>query len=108
MLEHWPKVGWMTNPYGYLFRVGQSRTRPRGSGSLVDRPDADERLVEPALAHAMDDLVGAERLVEASVHSYDWTLLEVADLIGVSIGTVQVHLEWVRPPPSGIGGDTDD
>ena len=39
--EHWERVGQMDNPIGYLFRVGQSKSRSRRRPPLIaDRPEA--------------------------------------------------------------------
>jgi len=51
--EHWERVSSMANPVGYLYRVGQSRTRRRRTPSLpapeaIGLPD-----VEPALIPAL-------------------------------------------------------
>src|SRR6478672_1180583 len=51
--EHWTEVQAMENPAGYLYRVGQSRTRPPRSVSLpqpveLGIPDFEPRLL-PAL-----------------------------------------------------------
>ena len=96
--EHWSRIVTMENPMGYLFRVGQSRTRPRKrpAPALVwDREDADGRevLVEPGLQRAMAELSEAQRIAVVLVHGYAWTLREVADLTAVTISTVQTHVE---------------
>ena len=37
--EHWDRVKGLSNPAGYLYRVGQSRTRPRKTRTLFYRPE---------------------------------------------------------------------
>lgn len=92
--EHWSRVRRMANPYGYLFRVGQSRTRNRGPrNAFVRRVASDEPWVEPALPRVLATLSERQRLAVVLVHAYGWTLGEVASLTGTSVGTVQVHLE---------------
>jgi DNA-directed RNA polymerase specialized sigma24 family protein len=91
--EHWPKVQSMNNPYGYRFRVGQSRTRSRRIRLPFSRPTGSEPLVEPALPGVLATLSERQRLAVVLVHSYGWTLREVAELTGTSVGTIQVHLE---------------
>lgn len=50
--EHWDRVRAMRNPVGYLYRVGQSRTRRRRTRRdalavvSVTQPDFDPRLPE--------------------------------------------------------------
>jgi DNA-directed RNA polymerase specialized sigma24 family protein len=84
--------GW-EHPYGYLFRVGQSRTRSRRIRLPFSRPTGSEPLVEPALPGVLATLSERQRLAVVLVHSYGWTLREVAELTGTSVGTIQVHLE---------------
>jgi DNA-directed RNA polymerase specialized sigma24 family protein len=96
--EHWKRVATMENPMGYLFRVGQSRTRPRkrpALGRMWDRADAGpgDVLVEPGLQGAMAELSEPQRIAVVLVHGYAWTLREVAELVDVSVSTVQTHVE---------------
>jgi RNA polymerase sigma-70 factor (ECF subfamily) len=94
--EHWSRVRRMENPVGYLYRVGQSRTRPRRhrttpviwAGATADAPD-----IEPGLAPALRDLSESQRTAVVLVHGYGWTLREVAELLGITISTVQTHVE---------------
>jgi RNA polymerase sigma-70 factor (ECF subfamily) len=44
--EHWSRVRRMGNPLGYLYRVGQSRSRPRKRRWLVDRAQPPDLWVE--------------------------------------------------------------
>ncbi len=91
--EHWPQIANLTNPLGYLFRVGQSRTRSRRSRSLVERWGAAEAVVEPKLSDLLRGLSVSQRTVVVLVHGYGWTHAEVAELLAVSSSTVQTHLE---------------
>ncbi len=84
----------MDNPAGYLFRVGQNSARklskrPRlfGFGGLV----VEEPWVETRFGEAWLELSERQRVVMGLVHGFDWTLAEVADLLGVSRGTVQSY-----------------
>ena len=59
--EHWDRMREMANPVGYLYRVGQSRTRPRKplrlpAPSAVGLPD-----IEPALVPALLELPETQR-----------------------------------------------
>ena len=40
--EHWPKVQSMQHPLGYLYRVAQSRSRPRKTAVLFAPPSRSE------------------------------------------------------------------
>lgn len=92
--EHWDKVRVMANPVGYLYRVGQSRTRSRKQPA-VDRSLAvhDSTEFEPGLVAALHDLSEQQRQAVLLVHGYGWSLQEAADLNGVTKSTMQRHLE---------------
>ena len=90
--EHWSDVAGMANPVGYLFRVGQSRTRPRRTLTLKAVPSGEGSNYEPGLIGALESLSEQQRQAVLLVHGYGWTLQEVADLLRVSKGTVQTHL----------------
>jgi DNA-directed RNA polymerase specialized sigma24 family protein len=95
--EHWRRISTMDNPMGYLFRVGQSRTRPRKlrSAGAPWAPSVDprERLFEPGLRDALAALSEHQRVAVVLVHGYAWTLREVSELVEVSVSTIQTHLE---------------
>ena len=97
--EHWERVEAMDNPVGYLYRVGQSRgrrmraRRMRARRRAVFPPVATDRLpwVEPGLAGAMARLSERQRTVVLLLYSYEWSMSEVADVLGVSKATVQSY-----------------
>jgi DNA-directed RNA polymerase specialized sigma24 family protein len=92
--EHFEAIRVMANPAGYLFRVGQSRTRPRRTPVLFPAPEAvGLPWVEPALPAALASLSDQQRVCVVLVHGYRWTQREVADLLGVAPTTVQNHVE---------------
>ena len=91
--EHWERVQAMSNPVGYLFRVGQSKVRKRKTPVVFARPEESEVFVEPALAQALARLPERQRLAVLLVQGEGCTLKEVADLLGVSVATVQRHVE---------------
>jgi DNA-directed RNA polymerase specialized sigma24 family protein len=90
--EHWDELRTMNNPIGYLYRVGQSRTRPRKSRAVFGRPDAGELWVEPGLAGALAQLSDRQRVAVVLVHGFGWSLREVADLTGTAPTTIQNHV----------------
>jgi RNA polymerase sigma-70 factor (ECF subfamily) len=92
--EHWDRVERMQNPAGYLWRVGQTRSRPRRKEPVVlPEPSPDDALVEPALVPALQALTEHQRAAVLLVHGYGWQLKEVAELMDVKVTTVQNHLE---------------
>lgn len=94
--EHWGRIRGMKNPAGYLWTVGRNRARRLASRTpkLFTSVRVD-RLpwVEPGLAPALERLSEKQRVSVLLVHGFEWTLAEVADLLGVSISTVQKHTE---------------
>jgi RNA polymerase sigma factor (sigma-70 family) len=92
--EHWAQVQEMLNPAGYLYRVGQSRTRPRRRPPLF-APESSHRepLFEPCLLSAMAALSEQQRVCVVLTQAYGWQLGEVGQLLGVSVSTVQTHTQ---------------
>ena len=94
--EHLEEVRVMANPAGYLYRVGQSRSRPRWRPPVATFPavaDAGVPWVEPSLPAALEALTEHQRVAVVLVHGYRWTHREVADLLGIAPTTVQTHVE---------------
>jgi DNA-directed RNA polymerase specialized sigma24 family protein len=91
--EHWSRVRAMDNPAGYLYRVGQSRTRQRRTRLIFERAATVEPGIEPRLPALLGLLSARQRVAVVLVHAYGWTLREVADLTGTRVSTVQTHLE---------------
>jgi DNA-directed RNA polymerase specialized sigma24 family protein len=90
---HWSRVQEMPNAAGFLFRVGQSHTRPRRVSYLTADPPSTTPWVEPGLPRALARLSKQQRTAVVLVHAFGWTLREVAELTGVKPTTVQNHLE---------------
>ena len=90
--EHWVRISDMDNPVGYLFRVGQrSGRRMRFRQRVVFPAVASERFhwVEPGLPAAMPGLSEQQRIVVLLLFGYEWSMSEVAELLGVTKATVQ-------------------
>ena len=91
-----PALVWLhialANLPGYLFRVGQTRSRRRRQPVLFAVPDATEHAFEPGLPAALASLSQRQRLAVVLVHGYGYTLREVAELTGIRPTTVQNHL----------------
>jgi RNA polymerase sigma-70 factor (ECF subfamily) len=94
--EHWDRVGAMDNPAGYLYRVGLHWGRKAATPRPVVFPMAvveQSEWVEPGLPDAFASLSEKQRIVVYLVHGHDWTLSEVAELLKISKGTAQKHME---------------
>lgn len=92
--EHWDRVSGMDNAAGYLFVVARRRVRrERGRRPApLDRVDVQRSpWVEPGLPGALQQLSSKQRTVVMLVHCFGWSLAEVAEVLGVSKGTVQAH-----------------
>jgi DNA-directed RNA polymerase specialized sigma24 family protein len=92
--EHWERLAGVDNLPGYLYRVGQSRTRwRRAPVTFAPAVDYQEPVVEPGLARALASLSVRQRTAVVLVHGFGWTLREVAEHTGTQVTTVQNHLE---------------
>ncbi len=91
--EHWDRVRTLRNPIGYLYRVGQSRSRGRKQRLILERSSADDPWVEPGLAAALGALTERQRLAVVLVHGFGWTHAEVAAVTGIAPTTVQNHVD---------------
>jgi RNA polymerase sigma factor (sigma-70 family) len=93
--EHWGDVSTKANPLGYVFGIGRNMARRGARQRPVFFAVDDQRLpqVEPGLPDAIGRLPERQRVVITLVYGYDWTLSEVAELLGTSKSTVQNHAE---------------
>lgn len=93
--EQWSRIRLMDNPAGYLYRVGLNHGRKtrRHPVSLPQVPVAKLPWVEPGLPAALARLPEHQRVAVYLVCGQEWSMSEVADLLGVSKGTVQKHVE---------------
>ncbi len=64
--QHWDRVETMANPVGYLYRVGQSRSRSRLDGHLPPSDHGRIPEVEPRLDEALASLSETQRTVVVS------------------------------------------
>ena len=90
--EHWDRVQVMENPVGYLYRVGQSRTRPRRTLALPAPAELGLPDVEPALVPALLALSVQQRTAVWLVHGCGWSYREVAEAMEVSASAVGTHV----------------
>lgn len=97
--ENWGRLDEMENPAGYLYRVGQSKSRrfrfrrTTFPVSPTDEMCSGTTWVEPELPRALQQLSRNQRIAVVLVHGYGLTHREVAGLLGVSRATVQNHVE---------------
>ena len=90
--QHWDRVRLMDRPMGYLFRVGQSRTRSR-KRAYLPAPDAiGVPDLEPALVPALQALPERQRTAIWLVHACQWTQAEVAEALEISPSAVATHV----------------
>lgn len=94
--ENWSRIAAMKNPTGYLYVLGRDRGRKAKHRSPIALlPIESDRTpwVEPALPDAIASLPDRQRIVVMLLHCFEWTMSEVADLLGVSKSTVQSYDE---------------
>lgn len=90
--EHWGAVCAMSNPVGYLFRVGQSRTRARKTPRLFREQPAAIPDVEPRLIELLLALPRSQRTAVWLAHGCAWSHPEIAEAMDVSTSTVATHV----------------
>lgn len=93
--EKWAVVATRPNPAGYVWGIGRNVARKRLGGiRLFPAPDPQaEPWIEPGLPAAIGGLTENQRTAVVLTSGYGWTFREVADLLGVSVSTVQAHVE---------------
>jgi len=89
---NWAKVSEMANPVGYLYRVGQSRSRrpktpPLPPPAAVGLPD-----VEPKLVPSLMSLSKRQRAAVWLVCGCEWTHEEAGVAMGISRTAVGTHV----------------
>ena len=57
------------------------------------RSEWGDPVVEPRLGDALAELSEGQRTAVVLIHGFGWTMREVAELNGISVSTVQTHLE---------------
>ncbi len=97
----WPKVRTMDNPQGWVYRVAyrwaidkirrrkvERRLMPR----LALAPTGDDPTVEPNLSPALASLPVQQRAVVVLGCVFEWTQAEIAEVLGIRVGTVKSRL----------------
>jgi RNA polymerase sigma factor (sigma-70 family) len=94
--EHWERVGSMDNPTGYLYVLGRNRGRKASRSRFVTLLPVDPARipwVEPRLVGYLEGLPARQRTVVVLLYCFEWTMSEVAELLGLSKSTIQRHAE---------------
>lgn len=92
--EHWERIENMENPAGYLYRVGRSRVPiERIRPNFAPVPVEQMPNVEPGLPAALRRLSEKQRVAVVMIYAYGWSREETASLMGLSISTVDTHLQ---------------
>lgn len=96
--EHRDRLDGVGDIGGYLFRVGQSAAkrasqwrRPIGSPQAAVCLEREQSF-EPRLDTAIANLSGQQRAAVLMVHGYGYSFREAADVLGVSLGTLRMHV----------------
>ncbi len=94
--EHQAELAGIDNVAGYLFRVGQSKSRrllrwkgERAAFPPEPRPAGTGPSFEPGLPDALSALSEEQRTAIVLVHCFQWTYHEVAELLDVPLHTVR-------------------
>ncbi len=94
--ENWDQIRVKDNPLGYVYGVGRNKARRVVSSRNVRFLEVPvQRLprVEPGLPAAIASLPEKQRIVVGLLYGYEWSMSEVADLLGTAKSTVQKHAE---------------
>lgn len=93
--QNWDRISVMDNPPGYVYRVARSRVRTSRTVPVSFPPVTEHGApwIEPGLPDALAALSVNQRTVVWLVLGFEWTLQEVADLLGMSIRSVRTHLD---------------
>lgn len=91
--ENWDRARHLEHKVAYLYRVGQSKSRRRKEPIIFDRQDELGSQHEPDLATALAALSERQRIPVVLIEGFGWTLRDVAELLSISVSSVQTHLE---------------
>ena len=93
--EHWAQVEEMTNPVGYLYRVGQTSSRRNRVRPIpFDRVQLAEGVADPniELFSALAQVTEQQRSAVMLTHAFGWSVRDVARMMDLAPSTVQTHI----------------
>jgi RNA polymerase sigma-70 factor (ECF subfamily) len=90
--EHWDEVRGLENAAGYLYRVGQSKSRVRLQGYLPPPDHVGLPEVEPGLVPALLGLPLQQRTAVWLVYACEWSHAECAEAMDISRSAVATHV----------------
>jgi RNA polymerase sigma factor (sigma-70 family) len=93
--ERWDQVSTLDNPVGYLYRVGQSRSRSyrRRRAWFPEIPEKELPAIDPRLSSAFRQLSQRQRAAVVLLFVEELSEREAADALGVSRATVRKHAD---------------
>ncbi len=80
----------------YVYGIGRNKARRTVETRVPNLPPVPEQRlphVEPGLPRAIARLPEKQRIVVILLYGYEWTMSEVAELLGIAKTTVQNHAE---------------
>lgn len=94
---NWDRVGGMSNPVGYLYRVGQSHARRERRWQRATRfPARDAWCIDRSIDAEMFDVLALlsheQRVSVLLVHAHNWSYVEVAEVLGTTVDAVRNHV----------------
>jgi RNA polymerase sigma-70 factor (ECF subfamily) len=115
LLSHWKKVSRYERPDAWVRRVAVrlavralKRDRLRAVLEQHETEDRDLDVPDVDLARAVQQLPAMQRSVLVLFYFEDRPIAEIVDLLGVSGGTVKVHLHRARQRLAAILGEKVD
>jgi RNA polymerase sigma-70 factor (ECF subfamily) len=109
--EHWDRLTPMSNPVGYLYRVGQSAARRHRTALRAVAPSPHSHAPEPVpeLEPAIMRLSEQQRAAVVLVHGYGMSQREAADTLDIAVSTLREHLDrGMTRLREQLGGDDGD
>lgn len=94
--ENWERIRVMDNPAGFLWGVGRNKAREAHRRKVKMFPAVSsemEHVVEPGLVDGLERLSERQRVAVLLKHGYGWTYAEMAALLGLSVSSLQKHVE---------------
>lgn len=109
--EHWARLSTMTNPLGYLFRVGQSAARRhpliRAAPVFPPEPGHEVHGPEPGLDTALRSLPDDQRVAVVLVHGYGYSYADAALIVDLPVSTLRNHIHRGMARLRKLIGDTE-